>query len=128
VGTYRALHSVYQPREKGHDLFLRAGSKLELPDGDDTDQLLEYKAIEPWDKDEPASELQDMAEVADQENQDELDRLREVAAERPSANASTSDWRIYAEDRVGIEDLPANAKREDIVAAVDSRMAILNEK
>lgn len=81
------------------NLLHRAGSVVEL-DEETGKRCLEAKVVRPLDEPQAAAEESNTPPA------------------RPSANASTATWREYAE-AIGITGIPDNAKREDIVAAVD---------
>jgi hypothetical protein len=107
MGTYVTVHAIYVPNPHAPDKPER--DVLALPDTEIelSDELakghLEVGAIRA--KDEPAPDPEP-ASVATQ-------------LERPSANASKDDWRTYA-IALGVENLPTDAKRDEIIAAVDA--------
>lgn len=107
MGTYITIHAIYVPNPHAPDKPER--DVLALPDTEVelSDELakghLEVGAIRA--KDEPAPEPKS-ASVATQ-------------LDRPSVSASKADWQAYA-TALGVESLPADAKRDEIIAAVDA--------
>lgn len=116
---YIAVHALSLPNPGAPDkpersILHRAGSVVEL-EGDSAEAALKGGAIR-----ELTAQERGEPEPADPD----VDAgLREAAKDRPNNNASKEEWRAYAQ-RVGVQ-VPDEAKREDIITAVDARLAQL---
>lgn len=112
MAEYVAVTAVYQPREKGEDLFIRAGGTVELSD-EQAQPLLDRGAIRL--PDEPAPVAQE-GEPGLTEQQ-----YAELVAGRPGNTASRESWLSYARTVPGLE-VPDDAKRDQLITVVDQRL------
>lgn len=119
MGTlYRTVTSIsLQPspeKNPGRTQVVRAGEEVELDDKI-AGRLLELKAIK----------------RADEDEQEETDEVELPA--RPNNNATTEAWRKYLGDlgeatkELGPLEVPADAKRDEMVVIGDKRVADWNE-
>jgi hypothetical protein len=111
MSKYIAVHAVYVPNpnfpdKSEKDILALPGTEVELSD-ELAKPHLKVGALRSADE-QPAEvpESEPPAPVPD----------------RPSNNASKDEWRAYA-TALGIDDLPADAKRDEIIAAVDAHSA-----
>ena len=112
MAKYTAVTAVYQPRDKGEPLLIRAGQQLELTD-EQAEDLLQRGAIR----------TQQKSDTEQTEQPDTEPDYQVLLDERPKDNASKAEWVAYAARVPGLEPpASANEPRDTIIARVDQRL------
>lgn len=130
MAKYIAVHALSLPNPGAPDdplrsILHRAGAVVEL-EGASAEAALKGGAIRELTKEERGDSPSPEQELADSREQAELQALRDAAKDRPNNNASKEEWRAFAQ-RIGVQ-VPDDAKREDIVTAVDARLALAKQQ
>lgn len=127
--AYQALHAFYRPnpdpelaKKSDKDVLVLAGDVVEL-DEEYAKSYVESGAIEKVEaKEQSDREPEQPAPAVSAE------QFAALSAARPGNNASTADWLAYAQTVPGLEPLPADTKRDDVITAVDRRLAEINDE
>jgi hypothetical protein len=131
--TKTALSIAPDSKKPWKTRLIRAGQEVELS-GEVAESLIERGGLVDPNADKKDEDVAPAAtgRVADPDNPDPRDDV--VLPERPSNGASTDSWRTYADELNRVTstemdpmEIPADAKRDQLIAVTDQRVKDWNE-